>query len=628
MTLPSLALRRQRLLDLLPRIFTAQPADSAVGAVIAGMAGALARLDSDMTRVLYDRWSAMATGERLPDEDSALERLGHLLQVYRLPARLAPRSVDSDEYGLHLHFATSRHLDDALHGLLGASWNPTDPDAHAHGLRLLTDLFPGLRFDHATLDETLHVQPTSDDPAALQRFDALLHPEGGEAYRRRLQLTAPLLTGGITTPRALLALAIADLGAEPSLAMFRRGDTLVARGMPPGTCKRCPHCAGTAPDTPCRAEGQQVLEAWLTDNPVLDCDHYEPAPRLRRVFNVSSASQLADRPVLRLTATERPIAYPAIQSRTTGEITLYAGTLKPGETLHLYPDGQGLDLPAYDSNGAANHHRWLEPYPHGRALVTTEGKPERDVSGDIFYLWGNRFDADNSRFGGGRDEALRCGVLDQAVRTPLLLNGDNALMLLTFAKPDAEFADTSDTTHLSVFADSKDKDGTRFALIDRDLAQSDQSFLTLLLQSLTQTDTTAEDGGDSAAKPPLKLQLEWLARAPATFRLRIPKNGWVADAELRGAVTLMRQDIERARAAGVRALIDFPVLPYREEHDSDDSGFALAATLSGRESHDPREGRLAITASQPLADTHAVGEGGLTFDAVWDATRFDWSRMP
>ncbi|WP_148717118.1 hypothetical protein [Chitinolyticbacter meiyuanensis] len=624
----SSVLRRQRLLELLPRIYTAQPADSAVGAVIAGMAGALSRLDTDLTRVLYDRWSPLAHGERLGELDSAVERLGHLLQVYRLPARLAMQRVTEDEFGLHLHFATSRHLDDALRDLLGVGWNPDDSEAHARGLALLGDLFPGLRFDHASLDETLHVTPLNDDPGPMDRLRALLVPEGGEAYRQRLQLTAPLLTGGITTPRALLALAIADLGAEPALAMRRQGDTLIAQAMPLGSRKRCPHCAGTGPEAPCTAPGGALFEAQLTDNPVLEQEHREPAPRLRRVFGVHNASLLADRPILRLTATQRPIAYPAIQSRSTGEITLFAGTLKPGETLHLYPDALGIDLPAYDSNGSAEHHRWLQQYPGGRAVVTAEGRPERDVSSDVFYLWGNRFDAVNSRFGGGAGEAMRCGVLDQAVRTPQLVSGDNALMLLTFAKPDSEFADADETSHLSVFAGPNDKDGTRFALIDGDLAHSEHSFLALLLQSLTQTDTAGEDDGDSAAKPPLALHLEWLARPPATFRLRVPKTPWVVDAELRGAVALMRQDIERARAAGVRALIDFPVPPYHETHDSEVSPLALALHQAHRETHEPAEGGLTLTAQQPLADVQTLDEGRFAFDLVLDATRFDWSRLP
>ncbi|HSC81563.1 MAG TPA: hypothetical protein VLC08_14495, partial [Chitinolyticbacter sp.] len=104
-------LRRQRLLELLPRIYSAQPADSAIGAVIAGMAGTLARLDGDMTRVLHDRWSALATAQRPAETDSALERLGHMLQVYRLPPRFMVEDVQEDEFGLHLRFATDRHLD-------------------------------------------------------------------------------------------------------------------------------------------------------------------------------------------------------------------------------------------------------------------------------------------------------------------------------------------------------------------------------------------------------------------------------------------------------------------------------------------------------------------------------------
>ena len=82
-------LRRERLLGLLPRIYTAQPGNSAVGAIIDSMAAALSRLDDALTRVQYDRWAGLASPQQPdPESPSALEGLGRLLQVERLPPRV------------------------------------------------------------------------------------------------------------------------------------------------------------------------------------------------------------------------------------------------------------------------------------------------------------------------------------------------------------------------------------------------------------------------------------------------------------------------------------------------------------------------------------------------------------
>ncbi|WP_284189909.1 hypothetical protein, partial [Zoogloea oryzae] len=81
--------RRERLLALLPRIFTAQPSSSAVGALIDSMAASLGRVDDTLTRIQYDRWVGLASAQLpTPDEASALEGLGRLLQVTRLPPRV------------------------------------------------------------------------------------------------------------------------------------------------------------------------------------------------------------------------------------------------------------------------------------------------------------------------------------------------------------------------------------------------------------------------------------------------------------------------------------------------------------------------------------------------------------
>ena len=107
--------RRERLLALLPRIYTAQPRDSAVGAVVDALAAALARVDDSLTRVQYDRWVGLASPVQDDTGSSAVEALGRLLQVNRLPPRLVHAGYDGDgPTRLNVRFDAQAPLADAL----------------------------------------------------------------------------------------------------------------------------------------------------------------------------------------------------------------------------------------------------------------------------------------------------------------------------------------------------------------------------------------------------------------------------------------------------------------------------------------------------------------------------------
>ena len=609
--------RRERLLALLPRIYTAQPRDSAVGAVVDALAAALARVDDSLTRVQYDRWVGLASPLREGDDISALEALGRLLQVNRLPPRLAHAGYDPDgPTRLSVRFDAHAPLADALHDLIGDAWRQPDENGRpGDPAALLAEQFPGVRF---ALDDAARLQADADTPAALARFRALLDPEPGEIFRQRLRVTAQVRTGGLTTPRALLALALADLGAEPCPRLERRQDSTLARGMAPGTRKRCAACAG---DGPCPNTPAAVVEAWLTEHPVEARRHTEPAPRLRRVFTLDNPSLLPDRPVWRLTVSDQPAAYPAVRSLESGEITLFAGTLKPGDTLVVQPALSPTERAGFDGYDSPGHHAWSASHPAGRAIVIDADGAERDVSDAVFYLWGTRFDAPEATLDGG----MRCGVLDQRVVTPQLRPGSNAWMLLTFAKPDAEFADAGSTVHTSRFAGPQDADGTRFALLDGSLARSDAKFATLLFEAISKTDTASTTEGSTANAARLRLDLEWVARPPATARLRIPKNEWVAAAATRGVLALVRSDVTGASAAGVRIQVDFPE-PVRREYVVSGEGLSLHTGQRWREDAAPAERGPHIGLKLTLRDSTAPQEGHLSTGLVFDTTRLDWSH--
>ncbi|WP_374481991.1 hypothetical protein [Zoogloea sp.] len=616
--------RRERLLQLLPRIYTAQPERSAVGAVVSGMATSLASLDDALTRVQYDRWVGLASTQRRDVEDaSAVEQLGQLLQVARLPPRLNHAGYDLPSPDrLEVRFDHTAPLDEALTELIGEGWRrprngrpPLDP-AEALGA-----LFPGLTFtlgsDERSLSVTAGNMASSDD---LAPFRAVLDPEPGETYRQRLLVTAKVRTGGLATPRALLSLAIADLGAEPCPRLQRRQDSTLAFGMPPGTRKRCSACSGKG-DMPCPNRSKAVIEAWLTENPSLPASHAESAPRLRRPFSIDNPSLHPDRPVLSLTISEQPAAYPAIRSIDTGEITLYAGTVKPGETLVLYPAVTPAEAAPFDGFDAPGHHAWLSAHPTGQALLIGPDGSERDVSHSIFYLWGNRFDDPQSALG-----AMRCGVLDQRVLTPRLQRGSNRWMLLSFAQPDAEFADATTTVHTSRFAGHDDVGGTSFALLDGSISRSDSRYASILFESFSKTDTGSASEETTANAPRLSLRLDWMSRPPASYRLRIPKTGWVAAAAARGALKLVRSDISRATAAGVRPMLDFPEPPHREDVMPADGLAALAIAQRWTEDAAPADGGLQTGLGLTARERHEPAEGCFSMQVVFDTTRLDWSH--
>lgn len=616
--------RRERLLQLLPRIYAAQPGNSAVGAVIGGLAASLARLDDALTRVQYDRWVGLASAQR-PDADdtSAVEQLGQLLQVGRLPPRLNHAGYDRPAPDrLDIRFDHSAPLDEALTELIGEGWRrtrngrpPLDP-AEALGA-----LFPGLSFTLGGDDHSLSV--IASPPAApedLARFQAVLDPEPGETYRQRLLVTARVRTGGLATPRALLSLAIADLGAEPCPRLQRRQDSTLAFGMPPGTRKRCGACDGKG-QTPCPNQARAVVEAWLTENPSLPASHTERAPRLRRPFAIDNPSLHPDRPVVSLKITGQPAAYPAIRSVDSGEITLYAGTVKPDETLVLFPAVTPAEAAPFDGFDAPGHHAWLSAHPAGQALLIGPDGSERDVSNSIFYLWGNRFDDPQSALG-----AMRCGVLDQRVLTPRLQRGSNQWMLLTFAQPDAEFADASTTVHTSRFAGHDDVGGTSFALLDGSISRSDSRYASVLFESFSKTDTGSISEETTANAPRLSLRLDWMSRPPASYRLRIPKTDWVAAAAARGVLKLLRSDVTRATAAGVRAMVDFPEPPRREAVQPGDTLAAITTGQQWTEDAAPADGGLHTGLGLGSQERHEPGEGRFSMRVVFDTTRLDWSH--
>ena len=614
--------RRARLLELLPRVYAAQPQGSVVGTVIDTLAQALAGFDRDARHVLHDRWVGLACTDADAQEDggaTALDRLGALLRIERLPPALrhSVATWRADGAAVALRFAAPADAE-AAKELLGIALSLGDfalPIPRLPGLAAQQASDDGLAWrvvadpaaaaadrgaagdadDAAGGEEAAAADAAATTAASFATLRRLLASEPGEAYRQRLQISQAIRQHGLATPRAMLALVIADLGAEACPKIARDRNATLARAVPLGRRKRCPACAD--PARPCPQT--TLFEAWLGEQPAHAASWRGERLRLKRVSTLRSDSLVADRPEIALSV-DRAVSFPALQSRASGEIVLYTGDLEPGWTLKIAPALSADEDAALRSYERPVAHGWLARSPRGRAeLVRADGSAVRDVSDAIYYLRGSRLDDAASRFGGtGADgrwvEGFRCGVLEQAVRTPAIAPGDNDWIVLTFPSPVYRFDAAT-----SRLAAGKDDAGAHFSLFDPRIGDASAAFAKVLSQVLERADPAT--GGDGADAPSFTLAAQWVTREPFSFELSIPANAWVQTAQMTGAVALLLADVERARPAGTRAQVDFPAPVLRESQPLAEA-FALATTLRETEAHEPGERLAAVGAALALAE--------------------------
>ncbi|MCG8422779.1 MAG: hypothetical protein MJE77_33100 [Proteobacteria bacterium] len=494
--------RRERLLGLLPRVFTAQPRHSAVGGVIEVMARALASLDADLQRTLFDRWIALASGDPpAPGAASAVALLGHLVGIRRLRG------------------------------------------------------------------------------------------EATEAYRTRVLVTARVVTRGLTTPRALLSLAVAALGTEPCVHVSAQKDATLGWGMALGTTRRCAVCQGQKKG-PCPNAGRRIVEAWITDNPVILRQQTLAGLTPGTALSLANPSLVEDRPVVELrvpvNSSARPVSYPAVQNHDTREVTLYAGTLQPGEVLRVRPAVTEKELAPFDSHDSTGHHPWRVRQPGGSAMVTRPDGSVVDVTANMYYITGIAFDDPGEAIFGPLDDGqpARFGVLAQQVRTPLVRRATNSWRYRVLTPDDVRAVAGSDAGELA--------------------------------------DNAPEQPGDTA----VRITFTWWVRPPAAFRLRIPKSPWVRQAQLeRGALELVRDSIESARAAGVLAVIDFPEPALIEAQPLGDAPVGIGAEAGFAEAEPLGDAAPDVQAHAGARDDHALTEESFALLGLFDHTRLDWSHF-
>ena len=466
--------------------------------------------------------------------------------------------------------------------------------------------------------------------SALERLGALLgidrlDGEAGEAYRNRLSITARILARGLNTPRALLELAIATLGAEPCRRIEKRQDTTIGYGLPPGTIAHCPACRAGKPLTECPNSGARVLEAWITDNPPQPQRLVvSPQPRPGMRFVVENPSLDEDVPELRLKAIEQPTSYPCLHNRATGEVILYAGTLQADEVLSVWPQVALEETRRYASHEGNRAHHWRDQYPAGSAvIVDRDGKTQRTVSAEIYYLNGARFAAIDAS---PDDPGVARFASPEATEGPRFadpLRHGSVFGTATFGGDGGEELDAT-TGHFGSAGRQVRTPRLRpgcdewaYGVYTRDDVEAVAGRMPGPL-----FDNAPEQPGDAA----VELTLSWWARRPASFRLSIPRSAWVGEAETRGAHRMLARWIEQVRAAGVVAAVDFPE-PRKREQAALGERASWSLRQQWRESLPMDEGTLSwMTQSQDRED-HALTDGVVTWRGVFDTTRLDESRF-
>ncbi|MFZ4405739.1 MAG: hypothetical protein ACOYOH_00290 [Paracraurococcus sp.] len=487
--------------------------------------------------------------------------------------------------------------------------------------------------------------------SALERLGAMietprLRQEAEEAYRARIGTTARALSGGMATPRALLSLALTALGTEPCprmqarLAPGRAAEepwaVTLARGMAPGTRRRCAGCAGG--DGPCTETKPPLVEAFLAENPLtevtfaLDVAYWQ-------AFSVESRSLATDRPVVRLSPLgNAALSNPAVQNRATGEIALFTGFVRPGETLVLSPAMAAEELRPFDSFEEQPHHPWTQGTGTGRAVLRS-ATGERDVSHRIFFLSGSRLDDLDTVFAGPAPQeaqaelGTRFAQMEQSARTPRLRPGTDTWRLLQFAQSESVFWSAvgkppagHDRESPPRFAAPDAVEGTRFALMDSAGTETGVEQARLLFDMLRRAEEAARTA--PPGPPVARLELDWLVRPPATFRLGVLRSAQVEAAEAMGAIDLLRRDLDLARPAGVRALFDIREKPLPRDAVVPAEG-TLDALVAVRLTEDATPGEAApqVALHQAAREQHRTGTGRLLWDGRFDITRLDTTRL-
>jgi hypothetical protein len=439
-----------------------------------------------------------------------------------------------------------------------------------------------------------------------------------EAYRRRIALTAQVQGYGLTSPDALLDLAIITLGAEPCSRRQGDRDAVIAHGVPLGVARSCPVCRSKSAES-CPNAGQWVIEARIIDNPPqrMEMEWRLNAPLKPHgvPFNIESSSLTTAIPELRLQALDdQPIRYPYLHNRDTGEIMLYAGDIGPGQILRLRPQVDPDEWAAFDSHEAVDVYPWHGQYPSGSAVVIDRDGNSRDVSAQICFLTGTRFPEEN--VAPDDPDAPRYAAMDAAegVRFADALNQGDTFDNARFG--EAHLGSSGQRVRMPRLRPGRDQ--WIYGAYEKKQVKA--------IVGDNHPGDLLNKAPDQVADIPVKITLAWWVRPPALFRLCIPKSDWVVRAAERGALDLLARLVQKSRAAGVTALVDFPEPTQRECHSVSER-LGLSVGLNWREHHILEDTEPKWRCRVDYRETQPLAEGVLAWRGVFDVTRLDGSHF-
>jgi hypothetical protein len=321
-----------------------------------------------------------------------------------------------------------------------------------------------------------------------------------------------------------------------------------------------------------KADGTwRPLRVELDDNP--------PTPQSARFRNVSAGQRLLTAngglepalPEISLQATEADIAVPILRHQQSGLDLIFLGRVPRGRTLTLRNERPPL----------------IDGRPATEPVILA--RPTRFSSLDEVGVL-TRFDAPDARF----------SVFEENKRLPELLPGDSHWEYDTLVRGEIR-------SYLMGWSESRLREAEAQALVTR-------------------------------ATPRAELRFDWTEITPATCVLRIPAD-YVPpyllepDAEghvpgLPGLVRELAQALAYGRAAGVRTRIEL-TLPMPHEVVSLQEGPARQdVSLSFPEKLEPKDALTDFGYTIELRDQVPEPREELSWDGVFDVTRFNSSRFP
>jgi len=168
-------------------------------------------------------------------------------------------------------------------------------------------------------------------------------------------------------------------------------------------------------------------------------------------------------------------------------------------------------------------------------------------------------------------------------------------------------------------------ESARFAPPDSPFSRFDQAMFAIPVARAGVFDWVGFDES-SFAIPAARVQLQWVECQPATFVVRMPWTIIEPPQEGPDPRHLVKEEVEKVRAAGVRAIIQYTFGPdVLEERQSQQALMRWQTRLTGRERQE-QEDRLRLASRVTLVEEQRAAEE-LTFAGLFDTTYFDSSRF-